>query len=158
MPDSSKRHVSFVTTVVPGPPLLYPHGIGSETYVLTDDGHGRPAPYSVIENGDSFLDATIWCLWMPFDRLHRPVPVRMRPVLRRRAGCNDLFRFHYQYLTRNQRWASPKFLIGESYGDDAIRANVVVLQQRHQIYLNGIVLLSSVGFGNWGTDDRQSFF
>jgi carboxypeptidase C (cathepsin A) len=33
-----------------------------------------------------------------------------------------------------------------------------VLQHRHQIYLNGIVLVSSVGFGNWGADDRSKFF
>jgi carboxypeptidase C (cathepsin A) len=33
-----------------------------------------------------------------------------------------------------------------------------VLQERHQIYLNGIVLLSSVAFANWGADDRSIFF
>ncbi|HMC63209.1 MAG TPA: hypothetical protein VKJ01_28700, partial [Candidatus Solibacter sp.] len=32
------------------------------------------------------------------------------------------------------------------------------LQQRHQIYMNGVALLSSVGFGNWGADDRSKFF
>jgi carboxypeptidase C (cathepsin A) len=32
------------------------------------------------------------------------------------------------------------------------------LQRRHQIYLNGVALLSAVGFGNWGADDRTIFF
>ncbi|HEV2686989.1 MAG TPA: peptidase S10, partial [Bryobacteraceae bacterium] len=66
--------------------------------------------------------------------------------------------FIYQYLTRNERWASPKFLIGESYGTTRSAQLSNVLQHRHQIYLNGIVLVSSVGFGNWGADDRTKFF
>ncbi|HJZ67713.1 MAG TPA: peptidase S10, partial [Blastocatellia bacterium] len=66
--------------------------------------------------------------------------------------------FIYQYLTRNERWASPKFLIGESYGTTRSAQLSFTLQRRHQIYLNGIVLVSAVGFGNWGADDRTIFF
>lgn len=66
--------------------------------------------------------------------------------------------FIYQFLTRNERWASPKFLIGESYGTTRSAQLSFTLQRRHQIYLNGIVLVSSVGFGNWGADDRTIFF
>jgi len=33
-------------------------GLGPRRIVLTDDGHAMPAPYSVVDNGDSFLDAT----------------------------------------------------------------------------------------------------
>ena len=57
--------------------------------------------------------------------------------------------FIYQYLTRNERWASPKFLIGESYGTTR-SAQLSYIQRRHQIYLNGVALLSAVGFGDWG--------
>ena len=64
----------------------------------------------------------------------------------------------YHYLTRNERWASPKFLIGESYGTTRSAQLSYTLQRRHQIYLNGVVLLSAVGFGNWGADDRTIFF
>jgi carboxypeptidase C (cathepsin A) len=66
--------------------------------------------------------------------------------------------FIYQYITRNERWASPKFLIGESYGTTRSAELSGVLQQRHQIYLNGIVLFSSVAFSNFGADDRSVFF
>src|SRR5256884_6367646 len=61
-------------------------------------------------------------------------------------------------LTRNDRWASPKFLIGESYGTTRSAELAGVLQERHQIYLSGIVLLSSVAFSNWGADNRFEFF
>jgi len=51
-----------------------------------------------------------------------------------------------------------KVLIGESYGTTRSAQLSFTLQRRHQIYLNGIVLVSSVGFGNWGADDRTIFF
>ena len=66
--------------------------------------------------------------------------------------------FIYQYITRNQRWGSPKFLIGESYGTTRSAELAGVLQQRHEMYLNGIVLVSAVAFSNFGADDRSEFF
>jgi len=66
--------------------------------------------------------------------------------------------FIYQYINRNERWASPKFLIGESYGTTRSAMLANILQQRHQMYLNGVALLSSVGFGNFGADERTRFF
>src|SRR6185295_4520025 len=50
------------------------------------------------------------------------------------------------------------FLIGESYGTTRSAQLSATLQRRHQIYLNGVVLLSAVGFGEWGSDDRTIFF
>jgi len=59
---------------------------------------------------------------------------------------------------RNDRWASPKYLIGESYGTTRSAQLSSVLQDRHQIYLNGIALLSSVAFGDFGADDHFKFY
>src|SRR5262245_57569608 len=57
--DKSKRPVSFVYNGGPGSASSYTHmGLGPKRIVLTDDGFGMPAPYSIVENGDSFLDAT----------------------------------------------------------------------------------------------------
>ncbi|MCI0389436.1 MAG: hypothetical protein MOB07_11835 [Acidobacteria bacterium] len=59
VPDKSKRPVSFIYNGGPGSASSYTHmGLGPKRIVLTDDGFGMPAPYSIIENGDSFLDAT----------------------------------------------------------------------------------------------------
>ena len=57
---------------------------------------------------------------------------------------------HLSILTRNERWNSPKFLIGESYGTTRSAELSGVLQERHQIYLNGIVLVSAVAFAELG--------
>ena len=48
------------------------------------------------------------------------------------------------YTTRNNRWLSPKFLIGESYGTTRSAGLSGYLQERHGMYLNGIMLISVV--------------
>jgi carboxypeptidase C (cathepsin A) len=160
-PDASKRPLSFVYNGGPGSASSYTHmGLGPKRIVLTDDGFGMPAPYSIVENNDSFLNATDMVFVDAISTGYsRPAPgentAQFYGVLQDATYFSD---FIYQYLTRNERWASPKFLIGESYGTTRSAQLSQVLQQRHQIYLNGVVLLSSVGFGNWGADDRTIFF
>lgn len=159
--DTTKRPVSFVYNGGPGSASSYTHmGLGPKRIVLTDDGFGMPAPYSVVENGDSFLDVTDLVFVDAISTGYsRPAPgedtAQFYGVVQDATFFSD---FIYQYLTRSERWASPKFLIGESYGTTRSAQLSLVLKARHQIYLNGIVLVSSVGFGNWGADDRTIFF
>jgi carboxypeptidase C (cathepsin A) len=128
--------------------------------VLTDDGRGMPAPYSITDNESSFLDATdMTFIDAVSTGYSRPAPgenaSQFYGVVQDATIFSD---FVYQYLTRSERWASPKFLIGESYGTTRSAQLSNILQQRHQIYLNGVVLISSVAFANWGADDRTKFF
>src|SRR6266567_59210 len=159
--DATKRPLSFVYNGGPGSASSYTHmGLGPKRIVLTDDGHGMPAPYSIVENGDSFLDASDLVFVDAISTGYsRPAPgenpAQFYGTVQDATWFSD---FIYQYLTRNDRWASPKYLIGESYGTTRSAQMASVLQHRHQIYLNGIVLVSSVGFGNWGADDRSKFF
>lgn len=159
--DKSKRPLSFVYNGGPGSASSYTHmGLGPKRIVLTDDGFGMPAPYSITDNGDSFLDATDMVFVDAISTgFSRPAPgentAQFYGVEQDAQWFAD---FIYQYLTRNERWASPKFLIGESYGTTRSAQLSYVLQRRHQIYLNGVALLSAVGFGNWGADDRTIFF
>jgi carboxypeptidase C (cathepsin A) len=159
--DVSKRPVSFVYNGGPGSASSYTHmGLGPKRILLTDDGFGMPAPYSIIENNDSFLDATDLVFVDAISTGYsRPAPGENTAQFYGVEQDATFFAdFIYQYLTRNERWASPKFLIGESYGTTRSAQLSYTLQRRHQIYLNGIALLSSVGFGNWGADDRTIFF
>jgi carboxypeptidase C (cathepsin A) len=135
-------------------------GLGPRRIVLSDDGHGMPAPYSITDNPDSFLDATdmvfIDAIGTGYSRPGPGEnPAQFYGVTQDAQWFAD---FIYQYLTRTERWSSPKFLIGESYGTTRSAQLSNTLQHRHQIYLNGVVLVSSVGFGNWGADDRTEFF
>lgn len=159
--DSAKRPLSFVYNGGPGSASSYTHmGLGPKRIVLSDDGFGMPAPYSVIENGDSFLDVTDLVFVDAISTGYsRPAPGENTAQFYGVEQDATFFAdFIYQFLTRNERWASPKFLIGESYGTTRSAQLSFTLQRRHQIYLNGIVLVSSVGFGNWGSDDRTIFF
>jgi len=160
VPDVSKRPIAFVYNGGPGSASLFTHmGLGPRRIVLTDDGHGMPAPYSIVDNGDSFLNATDLAFVDAISTGYsRPVPgenpSQFFGTVQDATWFSD---FIYQYLTRNERWASPKYLIGESYGTTRSAQLASVLQHRHQIYLNGIVLVSTVAFGNWGADDRTKF-
>jgi carboxypeptidase C (cathepsin A) len=159
--DAARRPVSFVYNGGPGSGSLFTHmGLGPRRIVLTDDGHGMPAPYSITDNADSFLDATdlvfIDAIGTGYSRPGPGEnPAQFYGVTQDAQWFAD---FIYQYLTRNERWSSPKFLIGESYGTTRSAQLSSTLQHRHQIYLNGVVLVSSVGFGYFGADDRWTFF
>ncbi len=159
--DRAARPVSFVYNGGPGSASSYTHmGLGPRRIKLTDDGRGMPAPYAMVENTDSLLDGSDLVFIDAISTGYsRPAPgentAQFYGVVQDATYFAD---FIYQYLTRNERWASPKFLIGESYGTTRSAQLSSVLQRRHQIYLNGIVLVSAVGFGNWGADDRTIFF
>ena len=159
--DVARRPLSFVYNGGPGSASLFTHmGLGPRQPVLTDDGHGTPAPYLTEDNPSSFLDATdmvfIDAVTTGYSRTAPGEnPTQFYGVAQDATIFSD---FVYQYVTRNQRWASPKFLIGESYGTTRSAMLANTLQQRHQMYLNGVALLSSVGFGNWGADDRTKYF
>ena len=159
--DAAKRPVSFVYNGGPGSGSLFTHmGMGPKTVVLTPDGHGMPAPYSIVDNEDSFLDATDLVFIDAISTGYsRPAPgesnAQFHGII---EDANWFADFIYQYITRNARWDSPKFLIGESYGTTRSAELAGVIQERHQVYLNGIVLLSAVAFSNWGADNRFIFF
>ena len=159
--DVARRPLSFVFNGGPGSASLFTHmGLGPKQPILTDDGHGTPAPYLTEDNANSFLDATdmvfVDAITTGYSRIAPGEnPSQFYGVSQDATIFSD---FVYQYVTRNQRWASPKFLIGESYGTTRSAMLANILQQRHQMYLNGVALLSSVGFGNWGADDRTKYF
>ena len=113
--DAAKRPVSFVYNGGPGSASLFTHmGMGPKRVVLTADGHGMPAPYTTVDNEDSFLDATdlvfIDAISTGYSRpAPGEAPAQFHGII---ADANWFADFIYQYITRNERWASPKFLIG----------------------------------------------
>jgi carboxypeptidase C (cathepsin A) len=156
-----RRPISFVYNGGPGSASFFTHmGMGPKRVALTSDGHGTPAPYTVVDNDDSFLDATdlvfIDAISTGYSRpMPDEKPSQFYGII---PDANWFADFIYQYITRNERWSSPKYLIGESYGTTRSAELAGVIQQRHQIYLNGIVLLSSVPFSDWGADNLLIMF
>ena len=147
VPDASKRPVAFLYNGGPGSASLFVHmGFGPKRPVVQPNGHGMPAPYAVVDNEDSFLDASdlvfVDAIGTGFSR---PVAGQDRAQFFGLVEDATYFSdFIYQYITRNERWDSPKFLIGESYGTTRSAELAGVLQRRHEVYLNGIVMVSTV--------------
>jgi len=159
--DASRRPVAFVYNGGPGSASLFTHmGLGPKKVVLTPDGHGMPAPYRITDNSDSFLDATDLVFVDAISTGYsRPAPgQKTAQFYGVRQDATWFSDFIYQYVTRNERWNSPKFLIGESYGTTRSAQLSNILMNRHEMYLNGVVLLSSVAFAQWGADDRTEFY
>jgi carboxypeptidase C (cathepsin A) len=159
--DPATRPVAWVYNGGPGSGSLFTHmGFGPKRPVLTPDGHGMPAPYRTVDNEDSFLDSTDLVIVDAISTGYsRPVPgqatAQFWGIVEDANWFSD---FIYQYITRNERWSSPKFLIGESYGTTRSAELSGVLFEKHQIYLNGIVLVSTVAFTDVSGDDRAAFF
>jgi carboxypeptidase C (cathepsin A) len=159
--DVAERPISIVYNGGPGSASLFTHmGFGPKRVVLTADGHGMPSPYKITDNEDSFLDATdlvfVDAISTGFSRpAPGQSPAQFYGVI---EDANYFSDFIYQYLVRNERWDSPKYLIGESYGTTRSAELSGVLQERHQIYLNGIVLVSTMAFMDASGDDRDAFF
>jgi len=144
--NPADRPIAFSYNGGPGSASLFVHlGFGPKRPVLTADGHGLPAPYLVTDNEDSFLDATDLVFVDAISTgASRPAPGQDPKQFHGLVEDANYFAdFIYQYLTRNGRWASPKFLIGESYGTTRSAELSGVLQHRHQIYLSGIVMVST---------------
>ncbi len=94
--DPSKRPLSFVYNGGPGSGSLFTHmGLGPKRIALSDDGHGMAAPYSIVDNNDSFLDATdmvfIDAVSTGYSRAAGP---ECDAILRDRAGRHHFLGLH----------------------------------------------------------------
>jgi carboxypeptidase C (cathepsin A) len=159
--DVSSRPITIAYNGGPGSASLFTHlGFGPKRVVLTSDGHGLPAPYKITDNEDSFLDVTdLVFVDAVSTGYSRPAPSQdpsqFYGIIK---DANYFADFIYQYINRNQRWNSPKYLTGESYGTTRSAELAGILQVRHEIYLNGIVLFSSVAFSDISEDNKYAYF
>lgn len=145
--EAKSRPVTFLYNGGPGSSTLWLHmGSFGPMRIETDSPKATgPAPYHLVPNQYSLLDKTdlvfIDAMGTGFSR-----PVG-KGTLKDFIGVDEdtraFNRFIARYLTVNQRWNSPKFLIGESYGTTRSGALSYSLLQSG-IYLNGVVLVSSV--------------
>jgi carboxypeptidase C (cathepsin A) len=113
---------------------------------MTDIGDLPPPPYRLVDNEYSILDVSDVVFIDPvstgFSRsIEGEHPKEFHSFKKDIESVGDFIRL---YTTRYRRWTSPKYLIGESYGTTRAAGLSGYLQERHGMYLNGIMLLSSV--------------
>ncbi|HSO10741.1 MAG TPA: hypothetical protein VLT51_00090 [Anaerolineales bacterium] len=146
--DSAKRPLTFSFNGGPGSSSVWLHlgVLGPRRVLLKDDGELPPPPYKLTNNDFSILDETDLVFVDPMSTGYsRPVegqkPKEWHGFKKDIELVGDFIRL---YTTRNNRWLSPKFLIGESYGTTRSAGLSGYLQERHGMYLNGIMLISVV--------------
>jgi carboxypeptidase C (cathepsin A) len=146
--DKSKRPVTFSFNGGPGSSSVWLHMgvLGPRRVVLTDEGELPPPPFKLTDNQYSILDETDLVFIDPMGTGYsRPVEGEKakdwHSFKRDIESVGDFIRL---YVTRYHRWLSPKFLAGESYGTTRAAGLSGYLQERHGMYLNGLMLISAV--------------
>lgn len=146
--DKSKRPLTFSFNGGPGSASVWLHlgVLGPRRVVMQEDGNLPPPPYKLTDNEYSLLDETDLVFIDPMNTGYsRPVegqkPKEWHGFKKDIESVGDFIRL---YTTRNNRWLSPKFLIGESYGTTRASGLSGFLQDRFGLYLNGIMLVSVV--------------
>jgi carboxypeptidase C (cathepsin A) len=146
--DAATRPVTFAFNGGPGSASVWLHlgGIGPRRVVLSDRGEALPPPAKITDNESTWLEGTDLVFIDPVSTgFSRPVrgedPKQFYGYRQDLASVGDFIRI---WTTRYSRWSSPKILAGESYGTTRAAGLSQYLQDRYGMYVNGIVLISSV--------------
>lgn len=146
--DNVKRPVTFTYNGGPGSSSVWLHlgAFGPRRVEMETEGTALPPPYHLVDNGESLLDVTDLVFIDPVTTGYsRAVegedPKKFYGIKEDAEAVAEFIRL---WTTRFSRWSSPKFLAGESYGTTRSARLSNLLQTRHGMYLNGIILLSSI--------------
>jgi carboxypeptidase C (cathepsin A) len=146
--DSSQRPIAFVYNGGPGSASVWLHmGSFSPKRVVTVNADTTPpAPYKLTDNANCLLDKTDLVFVDPIGTgfSHAVGKSQDKDFWGVDQDVKSLAQFINTYISRNNRWNSPKFLIGESYGTFRSAALSNYLQSHDGMDFNGIVLISSV--------------
>lgn len=147
--DPGKRPITFSFNGGPGSSSVWLHMglLGPRRVVMADDIGNLPAPpYQLTTNEYTILDKSDLVFIDPVSTGYsRSVPgEKPKQFHNFEKDIESVGEFIRLYTTRNMRWASPKFLAGESYGTTRAAGLSGFLQKRYGMYLNGIMLISSI--------------
>jgi len=146
--DPSQRPLAFLYNGGPGSSSVWLHmgSVGPRRVVTVNAGITPPPPYKVGDNPECLLDKSDLVFVDPVGTgfSHAVGKAQDKDFWGVDQDVKSLAQFINTYVTRNNRWNSPKFLIGESYGTFRSAALGNYLQDHDNLYLNGIVLISSV--------------
>jgi carboxypeptidase C (cathepsin A) len=135
----------------PGSASVWMHIAYTGPVVLNIDDEGYPVqPYGYKENGASILDVADIVYIDPVNTgysraINKDIPGST--FFGVNADIKYLAEWVNTFVTRNERWASPKFLIGESYGTTRVSGLALELQNSQWMYLNGVILVSPTELG-----------
>lgn len=145
--DASKRPLTFAFNGGPGSASIWLHmgALGPKRVVLQPDGFMPPSPYRLEDNPYTPLDKTdlvlVDAIGTGFSRAENAETFKKFWGVK--GDIEAFSEFIRLYITRYERWSSPLFLLGESYGTTRSAGIAAYLADRG-ISFNGITLLSMV--------------
>ena len=166
--DRKRRPLIISFNGGPGSASVWMHIAYTGPRILNIDDEGYPVqPYGVRENPYSILDVADIIFVNPvntgYSRLIDATDAngegkdddgdKMSDTDKRKlffgvnADIEYLAEWLNTFVTRNNRWLSPKYLIGESYGTTRVSGLALELQNAQWMYLNGVILVSPTGLG-----------
>jgi len=149
--DRSERSLFISFNGGPGTGSLWMHlGYTSPKHLLISDEGFPVQPYGVEDNPQSIIDVA--------DIVYvNPVNTGFSRVIDEDTDEEEFFGVNADvdyladwidtFVSRQGRWRSPKYLIGESYGTTRVAGLAGELQNSHWMYLNGVILVSPTGLG-----------
>jgi carboxypeptidase C (cathepsin A) len=146
-PKSSRRPITFAFNGGPGASAVWLHmgAFGPKRAVLANDGTALPPSDQLVDNEHTWLEFTDLVFVDPvgtgFSRAAAGVDAnQFYEVQKDIEIAADFVRL---FVTQHERWLSPQFLVGESYGTVRVVGMTRRLQDRYGLYVNGLILLSS---------------
>ncbi|RDI98996.1 peptidase S10 [Dyella solisilvae] len=158
--EPGKRPITFIYNGGPGSATVWLHmgAFGPKRVVTSDDSHTPAAPYGLVNNDYSLLDASdlvfIDAPGAGFSRLladeadkgkrDELMKERKKEIYGVDGDGHAFAQFITQFLSKYNRWNSPKYLFGESYGTTRSAVVANILENEDSVDLNGVILLSQI--------------
>ena len=135
----------------PGSASVWMHVAYTGPRILEIDDEGFPIqPYGIRKNPHSIIDVADIVFVNPVNTGYSRIidkEAKKSTFFGVNADIKYLADWINTFVTRNNRWRSPKYLIGESYGTTRVSGLALELQNRQWMYLNGVILVSPTGLG-----------
>lgn len=144
----AKRPITFVFNGGPGAAAIWLHlgTAGPKRIALDKEGYPGPPPYRLLDNPTTWLNTTDLVFIDPVGTgFSRPAEgAKGEEFYGVQQDIETVSEFIRLYLVKGQRWNSPKFIAGESYGTTRCAMLAEHLHDRYGISLNGVALISMV--------------
>ena len=151
--NSSKRPIIMSFNGGPGSASVWMHIAYTGPKVLRIDDEGYPIqPYGVKDNPNSILDVADIVYVNPVNTGYSRPVVKSGKKLDKslffgiNADIKYLAGWLNTFISRNNRWQSPKYIIGESYGGTRVMGLAAELQNKQWMYLNGVIMVSPADY------------
>ncbi len=144
--DRSRRPVMFAFNGGPGSSSIWLHMgvLGPQRAVVNDEGYAPPPPAQRVDNAYSIIDVTDLVMVDPVGTgFSKPLgEAKGEDFWGVDQDIRSVGSFIKEYVSLNGRWASPKYILGESYGGIRTAGLVWHLQSVHGMNFNGVVVVS----------------